>query len=62
MCRWHGRHWKTRSKNNAHEVHSYLHLDTGEVIRVVDGVADPAMHNRIMSDRTLYACRFGFLS
>jgi len=39
-------------ENNAHEVHSYLHLDTGEVIRVVDGVADPAMHNRIMSDPT----------
>ena len=38
-------------ENNAHEVHSYLHLNTGEVIRVVDGVADPAMHNRIMSDR-----------
>ena len=39
-------------ENNAHEVHSYLHLETGEVIRVVDGVADPAMHNRIMSDPT----------
>lgn len=37
-------------ENNAHEVHSYLHLDTGEVIRVVDGVADPTMHSRIMSD------------
>ena len=29
-------------ENNAPEVHSYLHFDTGEVIRVVDGVADPA--------------------
>ena len=38
-------------ENNAHEVHSYLHLETGEVIRVVDGIADPAMHNRIMGDR-----------
>ena len=37
-------------ENNAPEVHSYLHLDTGEVIRIVDGVADPAMHGRIMSD------------
>ena len=37
-------------ENNAHEVHSYLHLETGEVIRVVDGVADPAMHGRIMND------------
>lgn len=37
-------------ENNAHEVHSYLHLETGEVIRVVDGVADPTMHSRIMSD------------
>jgi hypothetical protein len=37
-------------ENNAHEVHSYLHLDTGEVIRVVDGIADPGMHHRIMGD------------
>lgn len=37
-------------ENNAHEVHSYLHLDTGEVIRIVDGVADPAMHQRVMRD------------
>ncbi len=38
-------------ENNAPEVHSYLHFDTGEVIRIVDGVADPAMHSRIMSDK-----------
>ena len=37
-------------ENNAPEVHSYLHFDTGEVIRIVDGVADPAMHSRIMND------------
>jgi hypothetical protein len=37
-------------ENNAPEVHSYLHLVTGEVIRVVDGVADPATHGRIASD------------
>ena len=37
-------------ENNAPEVHSYLHLETGEVIRIVDGIADPAMHQRIMSD------------
>ncbi|MEZ4288169.1 MAG: UPF0158 family protein [Polyangiales bacterium] len=37
-------------ENNAPEVHSYLHTLTGEVIRIVDGIADPAMHNRIMSD------------
>lgn len=37
-------------ENNAHEVHSYLHLETGEVIRVVDGIADPSMHQRIMQD------------
>ena len=37
-------------ENNAPEVHSYLHFDTGEVIRIVDGVADPAMHTRILSD------------
>ena len=37
-------------ENNAPEVHSYLQLDTGEVLRVVDGVADPQMHSRIASD------------
>jgi hypothetical protein len=37
-------------ENNAPEVHSYLHLLTGEVLRVVDGVADPQMHVRIASD------------
>lgn len=37
-------------ENNAPEVHSYLHFDTGEVIRIVDGVADPAMHSRILND------------
>jgi hypothetical protein len=37
-------------ENNAPEVHSYLHLSTGEVLRVVDGVADPQMHVRIASD------------
>ena len=37
-------------ENNAPEVHSYLHLATGDVLRVVDGVADPQMHARINSD------------
>ncbi len=37
-------------ENNAPEVHSYLHLVTGEVLRVVDGIADPEMHARIASD------------
>ncbi|MCG8556739.1 MAG: UPF0158 family protein [Proteobacteria bacterium] len=37
-------------ENNAPEVHSYLHLATGEVVRIVDGVADPAMHRRILAD------------
>ena len=37
-------------ENNAPEVHSYLQLSTGEVIRVVDGIADPAMHSRIAGD------------
>ncbi|HEX3777260.1 MAG TPA: UPF0158 family protein [Polyangiaceae bacterium] len=39
-------------ENNAPEVHSYLHLGTGEVLRVVDGIADPEMHSRIASDVT----------
>jgi uncharacterized protein UPF0158 len=37
-------------ENNAPEVHSYLHLSTGEVIRIVDGIADPGMHQRVMKD------------
>ncbi len=37
-------------ENNAPEVHSYLHLATGDVLRVVDGVADPQMHARINVD------------
>jgi hypothetical protein len=37
-------------ENNAPEVHSYLHLGTGDVLRVVDGVADPQMHSRIAAD------------
>ena len=39
-------------ENNAPEVHSYLHLMSGEVLRVVDGIADPEMHSRIASDTT----------
>jgi len=37
-------------ENNAPEVHSYLHLATGEVLRVVEGIADPKMLLRIASD------------
>ncbi|MFO0685476.1 MAG: UPF0158 family protein [Sandaracinus sp.] len=37
-------------ENNAPEVHSYLHLENGEVIRIVDGIADPGMHQRVMGD------------
>lgn len=37
-------------ENNAPEVHSYLHIKTGEVLRVVDGIADPEMHSRIATD------------
>jgi hypothetical protein len=37
-------------ENNAPEVHSYLNLTSGDVIRIVDGVADPGMHARVASD------------
>jgi len=37
-------------ENNAPEVHSYLQFETGEVIRIVDGVADPRMHEKIAQD------------
>ena len=39
-------------ENNAPAVHSYLQLDTGEVVRIVDGVADPGMHQRVSTDPT----------
>jgi hypothetical protein len=39
-------------ENNAPAVHSYLHLETGEVVRIVDGVADPTMHQRVSTDPT----------
>lgn len=37
-------------ENNASEVHSFLHLETGDVTRIVDGVAEPEMHRRIARD------------
>ena len=37
-------------ENNAPEVHSYLNLESGDVVRIVDGVADPATAARIASD------------
>jgi hypothetical protein len=37
-------------ENNAPEVHSYLHVPTGDVLRIVDGIADPQMHARIAGD------------
>ncbi|MCA9532401.1 MAG: hypothetical protein KC593_01935 [Myxococcales bacterium] len=39
-------------ENNSPEVHSYLQLETGEVLRIVDGVADPAMHARVIAEPT----------
>ncbi len=37
-------------ENNAPEVHSFLHLQTGDVTRIVDGVAEPGMRARISRD------------
>jgi len=37
-------------ENNAPEVHSYLNLETGDVVRIVDGIAEPATHARIAAD------------
>ena len=37
-------------ENNAPDIHSYLQLETGDVLRVVDGVADPQMHARVSVD------------
>lgn len=38
-------------ENNASEVHSYLNLASGEVVRLVDGIADPQLRARINRDR-----------
>lgn len=40
-------------ENNAHDVHSYLNLGSGEVVRLVDGVAEPDMQQRV-SENTEY--------
>ena len=37
-------------ENNAPEVHSYLSLESGDVVRIVDGVAEPTTHARIAVD------------
>jgi Uncharacterised protein family (UPF0158) len=37
-------------ENNAPEVHSYLNLETGDVVRIVDGIAEPSTHARIAAD------------
>ena len=37
-------------ENNAPEVNSYLNLDTGDVIRLVDGIAEPGVQARVSSD------------
>ena len=39
-------------ENNAPEVHSFLHLETGDVTRIVDGVAEPGMRARMSRDAT----------
>lgn len=37
-------------ENNAPEVHSYLNVENGDVLRIVDGIAEPATHVRIAAD------------
>ncbi len=37
-------------ENNANDIRSYLHLESGDVLRLVDGVADPAVSSRVVSD------------
>lgn len=39
-------------ENNAPDVHSFLNTVTGDVVRVVDGVADPAVVARMSRDST----------
>jgi hypothetical protein len=40
-------------ENNAPAVHSFLHLITGDVLRLVDGVAEPEMYARARTDPNL---------
>lgn len=45
--------WETLEdafENNAPEVHSFLNVETGDVIRVVDGIADPVVVARMGED------------
>ncbi len=37
-------------ENNAANVKSYLHIETGEVLRAVDGLADPVMLQKVLAD------------
>ncbi len=37
-------------ENNAANVKSYLHIETGEVLRAVDGLADPVMLQKVVAD------------
>ena len=37
-------------ENNAPEVHSFLHLENGDVTRIVDGVAEPDLRARVAAD------------
>lgn len=37
-------------ENNARQVHSFLHVDTGEVLRLVDGSVDPELLHRVRAD------------
>jgi len=37
-------------ENNAPQVHSYLQLESGEVLRLVDGTADPELVQRVAAD------------
>ncbi len=41
-------------ENNAPEIHSYLNLRTGDVIRLEDGRVEPDAHERIASDTAVY--------
>lgn len=37
-------------ENNASEVHSYLHRKTGEVLRLIEGVSDQTLFDRVAKD------------
>ena len=42
-------------ENNASEVHSYLHRKTGEVLRLIEGVSDQSLFDKVAKDSNYFS-------